>query len=343
MLHLEAADILRTRVTLRSPFVAPRLSLLARVHRAAFRDRRRRMAKRLIGKPAKRLYRLMLALGAGGGGTVAFDGPDGQRRTVPINARNTQFGALYLPQNEPVYEPETSALLDRLVRDADTVFDVGANWGWYALLIASRPGFAGTVHAFEPFPSTFDDLRRTVDQCGLASQIHCHKIALAAAPGEADMAFSDGVQSGLARLGEAGGKEAGTGARVQLARLDDLAIADPAIIKIDAEDHELAVLQGARATLSRARPLVVFENWLHGDDPRLTLDPIRLLDGLNYRFFYPGWVEGDADCIVQKRIGSDVLALVPFVAAQRFQLASQLNILAVPSERLAELRTRFLG
>ncbi|MDA0675699.1 MAG: FkbM family methyltransferase [Proteobacteria bacterium] len=342
MLHLEAAEILRTPVTLRSPFAGPRLSLLARVHRAAFRDRPRRMAKRLIGKPAKRLYRLLLAVGAGGGGTVLFDGPEGRRRTVTINARNTQFGALYLPQNEPVYEPETSALLDRLVGDTETVFDIGANWGWYALLIASRPGFAGTVHAFEPFPSTFDDLRRTVDQCGLAERIRCHRLALAAASGEADMAFSDGVQSGLARLGETGGVK-GTPARVQLARLDDLGLAPPAVIKIDAEDHELAVLEGARATLGRARPLVVFENWLHRGDPRLTLDPIRLLAELNYRFFYPGWVEGDADCIVASRTRSGVLALVPFVVAQRFQLAAQLNILAVPAERLAELRTRFLG
>ena len=57
-----------------------------------------------------------------------------------------------MPQNKPIYEPETSALLDRLVGDDGVFFDVGANWGGYSVLIAARPTFHGTVHTFEPFP-----------------------------------------------------------------------------------------------------------------------------------------------------------------------------------------------
>ena len=53
-----------------------------------------------------------------------------------------------MPQNKPIYEPETSALLDQLVGDEDVFFDVGANWGWYSVLIAARPTFHGTVHTF---------------------------------------------------------------------------------------------------------------------------------------------------------------------------------------------------
>lgn len=329
-------DVIRCPISLRNPFAVERLPLLSRVHSAAFRIRRR-LSKRFVGKPAKKLFRLMLSLGMGGKGVFRLTLKDSAPR-VAFNARNTQFGALYLPQSRPIYEPETSALLDALVLDSSVFFDVGANWGWYSLLIASRPSFTGKIHAFEPFPATFDDLDSVVRQSGLDKIIACHDIALAERDGESSMAFSDGVQSGLARLGEDGGT------KVTMARMDSLGLPAPDVIKIDAEDHELEVLQGATAIIDGARPFIVFENWLHRDNPGLTLDPIALLAARNYRFFYPGWVGHSADCIqMAANISADgkgVLALVPFLAAQRFQLPSQLNVVAVPEERFGELKGR---
>jgi FkbM family methyltransferase len=240
-------DVLRRAVAIRNPFRIRRLSLLSHLHKAAFKARRR-MSRRFVGKPAKRLFRLMLKLGAAGqGSSFAIALPGQPAREVAFDGRNTQFGALYLPQNQPIYEPETSVLLDCLVGDDDVFYDVGANWGWYALLIASRPGFAGRVHAFEPFPATFRDLARCVEEAGLAEVVTCHEVALADSDGAAAMGFSDGVQSGLARLGEAGGAE------VRIAKLDSLFLPAPAVIKIDAEDHEMAVLAGAAATIAASR------------------------------------------------------------------------------------------
>lgn len=334
MTVIAGGDVIRRAVRLRTPFADPELPLLSRVHRAAFRLRRR-LSKRFIGKPAKRLFRLLIALKVGGVGRVAVN-VGGTVRQIGFNAANTQFGALYLPQSLPVYEPETSALLDLLVTDSSVFLDVGANWGWYSVLVASRPGFVGTVHAFEPFPATFDDLVSTVRQSGLEGRIICHDVALAASAGESSMAFSDGVQSGLARLGEGGGIS------VRLARLDTLGVATADVIKIDAEDHELDVLEGAAGVIDTARPFIVFENWLHRDRPKLTLDPFDLLTAKGYRFFYPGWVADSPDCIqmAPPKPGRTELALVPFLPIQRFQLPSQLNVLAVPEEKMDELRRR---
>lgn len=327
-------DVIRCAVTLRTPFAVDFLPLLSRVHRAAFRHRRRN-SKRFVGKPAKKLFRLMTAAGMGGTGRVRL-GLAGGERVIAFNAANTQFGAFYLPQCLPVYEPETSALLDRLVADGDTFFDIGANWGWYAVLIASRPGFKGRIHAFEPFPATFADLSSVVRQAGLDGVIACHDVALADRAGQAAMGFSDGIQSGLARLGEGG-------TQVRMERLDALGLPAPDVIKIDAEDHELEVLEGAAAILDGARPFVVFENWLHRDRPLTTLAPLELLAARDYRFFHPGWVAGHADCILAGHAARPTgqLALVPFLAAQRFQLPDQVNVVAVPAERLAEFRKRF--
>lgn len=326
-------DVIRCPVALRNPFHVKHLPFLSLVHRAAF-SKRRRLSKRFVGKPAKRLFKLLTKHGVSGEGIVSLD-VNGQHRQVRFNAGNTQFGALYLPQSQPVYEPETSALLDRLVADGDVFHDVGANWGWYSLLLASRPGFSGQIHAFEPFPTTFVDLRSVVDQAGLGAVIHCHDVALADKAGEISMGFSDGIQSGLARLGEGGG------ITVRMTRLDDLDLPLPDVVKIDAEDHELEVLQGADKTIAAARPTIVFENWLHRDKTELTLAPIRFLAERGYRFFYPGWVSKDADCVVQDLTLPPVLALVPMLVVQRFQLPSQLNIVAVPTERMAEFKARF--
>ena len=335
MTTISQDDVIRCKVALRTPFTVVELPFLSRLHMAAFRHRRR-LSKRFVGKPAKKLFRFLLSSGASGQGRVRLTGG----AEIAFNARNTQFGALYLPQNQPVYEAETSALLERLAAPDAVFYDIGANWGWYSVLLATRPGFSGQVHAFEPFPPTFQDLRAVVGQAGLDGVIHCHDVALADREGVADMAPSDGVQSGLARLGEGGGMQ------VRLTRLDAMGLPDPDTIKVDAEDHELEVLQGAADTIARARPFIVFENWLHRDDPDLTLAPIRFLAERGYRFFFPGWADAKAvDCILAGHAAPQgpepILALVPFLADQRFLLPSQLNIVAVPAERIDVFKSRF--
>jgi FkbM family methyltransferase len=333
MSAIDETDTIRCRVVLRNPFQVEFLSFLSKVHKAAF-SKRRRVSKRFIGKPAKRLFRALLSVGAGGAGKLIIHTAKGPRK-VTFNARNTQFGALYLPQCLPVYEPETSALLDRLVGDNDVFYDIGANWGWYSLLIASRTSFKGAIHAFEPFPSTFADLASLVEQSEQQDRIVCHEIALADKDGQTSMSFPDGVQSGLARLGTVGDTQ------VRLAKLDSLDISAPSVIKIDAEDHELAVLTGASQIIARDRPFIVFENWLLREQPEITLAPLDLLNRQNYRFFFPGWVSGTPNCIVAESTDNSELALVPFLPAQRFQLPSQINIVAVPVERMDEFRQRF--
>lgn len=333
MSFIDETDTIRCCVSLRNPFRVESLSFLSKVHKAAF-SKRRRVSKRFIGKPAKRLFRALLSIGMGGSGKLIIDTAKGSRQ-VAFNARNTQFGALYLPQCLPVYEPETSALLDRLVGDNDVFYDIGANWGWYSLLIASRPSFNGMIHAFEPFPSSFADLASLVQQSEQQDRIVCHELALADEDGQTSMAFPDGVQSGLARLGMEGNTQ------VRLAKLDSLDISAPTVIKIDAEDHELAVLAGASQIIARDRPFIVFENWLLREQPEITLAPLDLLNRENYRFFLPGWVSGAPNCILAESTDHKELALVPFLPAQRFQLPSQINIVAVPIERMNDFRQKF--
>ncbi len=92
----------------------------------------------------------------------------------------------------------------------------------------------------------------------------CRQLALAASPGRAQFCYFTKLDgwSGLHRnpaiSDERGGPEL---IEVQVSTLDvELAELAPAVIKIDVEGAELAVLEGGPSTLARARPLLIFEH-----------------------------------------------------------------------------------
>ncbi len=65
--------------------------------------------------------------------------------------------------------------------------------------------------------------------------------------------------------------------RLRPAELDSLGLPLPDVIKLDVEGHELGVLQGAEATLLKAKPAIIFEN-LHISDKAAMLAPLEFLE-----------------------------------------------------------------
>lgn len=130
-----------------------------------------------------------------------------------------------------------------------TVFDVGANLGAYTLLFAQWVGPAGRIHAFEPAPGARRGLERHLALNRLSDRVTVHHEAVSDGPGVARFT-GDGVQ-GDNRLA---GDGAGT-IDVTTTSLDAICAAHgltPALIKLDVEGAELAVLRGARATIAAA-------------------------------------------------------------------------------------------
>lgn len=329
-----ADEVICFDVRPRSPFAVRRVPLLARLYSLAYRPWPR-LRRHLVGRPALAAYRRLRKVGWGSAGLATID-VGGVLRELNFDARNTQFHALYMPQFLPCYEPETTALVDLLVNQQDVFFDIGANWGWFALIVGARKGFAGTIHAFEPVPSTFADLRSLVGQARLTGRIVCHELALGDRDGAATMSFADGVHSGLAKMADGGGQ------RVNQARLDSLDLPAPNLIKIDVEEHEYEVLDGARATIAGSRPFLIFENWARPDRSDLTFAPLELLTSLGYRLFFPAWAGDAGYAFAQNSWRGDVsrLALVPFAPLQRGLLPGFGNVVAIPDERITEIRQR---
>jgi FkbM family methyltransferase len=211
--------------------------------------------------------------------------------------------------------------------------------------VGSRPGFRGRVHAFEPVPDTFVDLRAVVEQAGLTGPIVCHNVGLSSASKDARMVIPDALHSGLATMAtEANGASFG----VTLRPLDSLGLPDPSVVKLDVEGHELDALAGAEEVIRRARPMIVFENWLPADDAGPGLAPLDWFGRHDYRLFLPVWWVGPTTGVRLARPGCELdpsrltrLALVPIDPTQRCLLAEREDLLACPAERVGELQDRF--
>jgi FkbM family methyltransferase len=161
------------------------------------------------------------------------------------------------------WEESETRLMRAGVRKGDTVFDIGANIGWFTLLAATRCGVTGHVHAFEPHPVISRYLRRSVVDSHLDPIVTVHELALDEADGQATL----GAEVNTANPGHnhflADSEQNAAGFERHLVarrRLDDLLPeAVPQFIKMDVEGAEMRVLRGARALLKRARPRILSE------------------------------------------------------------------------------------
>lgn len=186
-------------------------------------------------------------------------------------------------------EASTMAAFARLLRPGMVAFDVGAHVGWVAAQFAHLVGPDGRVVAFEPGSNNLTYLRRNLAAFAQATIIEA---AVGAEPGEADLfeesltGQNNALDAPYHRL-EANAAmnpaDPSIVARpVRVTTLDEVAARSglcPHLVKIDVEGFELKVLQGAQATLERARPMLMVE---------VTRDSaaIRtLLQGLGYRLF----------------------------------------------------------
>ncbi len=149
------------------------------------------------------------------------------------------------------------ALFVRHLDAAGDFVDAGANIGYYALYAAPR---VRRVWAFEPNPATLEILRANALRAG---NVEVVPQALFSRPGR--MTLDVGSEAEISHLVTPGaGSVGGTATvEVEVTTLDAFTAARSDVritgIKIDVEGADLAVLEGARATIARDRPLVLTE------------------------------------------------------------------------------------
>jgi FkbM family methyltransferase len=325
-------------VLLRQPFQIVSLPLEASLYIRGYGKPANRLRKFISAPVSRRLYQTGLKTIKSGKGAFTYN-RGGDEKTVAFRSRNTQFHSIYLPEYT-YYEPETLALVDILLSGEQVFYDIGSNWGHFSLYAASNPGFIGSIHAFEPMPSTFGDLESTVKQAGLGKQVHCYPLALSDTGGEAYLHLPDGFHSGNAMLS---GKTKGV--KVKQCKLDELKLPPPHLMKVDAEGHEAAIFAGGKKILEESKPFIIFENFKNLSDPEQMLAPFRELGKRGYLFFLPLFIitrdgstlHANKQDSVPSTAPAATLGLFEFAIEERCFLDEQLNVFACHNSRVGIL------
>ncbi|MBN1867362.1 FkbM family methyltransferase [Candidatus Sumerlaeota bacterium] len=158
------------------------------------------------------------------------------------------------------FESKETEFVRGLVKPGQVCLDVGANFGWYTVLLSRNVGPAGAVHAFEPLPSTLEVLERNIELNGCRN-VTVTQAALDEMPGERDIYLPDIGVSGSFHLHEY--RETFDTIQCPCLRLDDYCsergVDRVDFIKADIEGAEWPMLKGATETLRRHRPILFLE------------------------------------------------------------------------------------
>jgi FkbM family methyltransferase len=190
------------------------------------------------------------------GGSVAYDGI---RLRFPPNVGVDFLSGIHWRGTDG-YEPNVWRVLRQLIPGSRTFIDVGAHIGFYAVL-AQLINPELMLFGFEPVPELFLAAKKFFAANGLASE-GLHQIALSDRDGQATL-FLPLDYATMGSLAVRPNHLQCREIRVDRERMDtffaDRPLKGPVTIKIDVEDHEHAVLDGARKVIAAYRPYIVCE------------------------------------------------------------------------------------
>lgn len=130
---------------------------------------------------------------------------NGQWREFSIPVANTQFHSIYLPQYACGYELDATALILAATERCSSTW--GANWGYFSILLAVRPGFSGPWWRSNPAMLPFTTCRTWCIRLGLQQVVQCLNCATASTAAQRQLVMPDGMHSGLAMLADWAGGE----------------------------------------------------------------------------------------------------------------------------------------
>jgi len=224
--------------------------------------------------------------------------------------------------------------LRHLVRRGDLALDVGSNLGTYAYELGR---LSGRTIAFEPNPA----LARFVRDLHLEG-VEVRELALSSRDETAELSIPQVDKAHGAASLRAGAAIATDWAvahvPVRTCRLDSLTLEPIRFIKIDVEGFEEEVLQGARATIARDRPMLLIEI-----EDRFNPDGVaRIAAGLaefgySGHFFAQGRWRPLSEFDVEAHQRSFETGLRAFEGRVRREVGYINNFLFVPAARVSEI------
>jgi FkbM family methyltransferase len=200
------------------------------------------------------------------------------------------------------WESEVTLALARAVEPASWCLDVGANHGYYTLVLAAATGPDGHVTAVEPNPRSVDLLTRTLDVNGFLGYVDVVSSAMSDQPGESVRFFIPTQRGMNAAVVSDEPSRPGTTIQTETETVDRLTSGWPRvdIVKIDVEGSEEAVWRGMQRVLDENTQITII---LEVNAARYA-DPTRFLNEIEHHGFPLRYIDinGDARHVTRERI-----------------------------------------
>jgi FkbM family methyltransferase len=159
------------------------------------------------------------------------------------------------------YERPVQEALAKAVRPGSVCYDIGANLGFFSVLLAHLAGPTGSIYAFEPLPANAAMIERNA-LLNRFRNVRVFKLALSRVDGQEELLVAHHVGGAVLKSAGAPPDLAGS-LTVKTAALDTLVdreqVNPPNFVKIDVEGAELDVLYGMRKVLQNWHPTLIME------------------------------------------------------------------------------------
>ncbi len=165
--------------------------------------------------------------------------------------------ALHLSVNRD-WDPFSTSIMQKLVKEGDVVFDIGANIGFYTLLFSKLVGEEGKVYAFEPDPENFSILKKNIEANNINNVILINK-AVSDKNEEVDFYINQSNTSGNSMFKENLNQIASSSIKVEAISLDKYFKNNIKVdfVKIDIEGAEVRALKGMEKILAKSGNLIL--------------------------------------------------------------------------------------
>lgn len=203
-------------------------------------------------------------------------------------------------------EPDMTVMLMKVLKPGMVFFDIGAHFGYATMLATALVEERGSIHSFEPTPSTFEVL-----QANTRDAKNVRAMNMAVYSSKQILAFNDlGLRHSslsslfVPRMDKLSSEHlVWTVRQVQTISLDEYVKetgAVPDVVKIDAESAEYQILIGMHKILSEFKPIIIMEvGDLAVDNAVKSSELVKFLLDRQYDVF--SYEDGD---LVKQTIGS---------------------------------------
>lgn len=163
-----------------------------------------------------------------------------------------------------IYEPEQTDFIKNLLKEGDYVIDIGANIGYYALLMAKKVGPNGKVFCFEPDKTNFSILTENIRNNNYEKIIISFNDAVSNEKGILKLFISE-TNRGDHRIYSS--DQDRNFIEINAVKLDEMAELKEVKIKfmkMDIQGSEMIALEGMKGLILRNKPILISEFWPKG-------------------------------------------------------------------------------